>query len=541
MKAFGAQGRRVATMGEAAGLVFTSGSDESQALAAALRASPCPGLEDIVPAADSVGVLVDPETIPVEAVLELAAGLWVTGLASEPKGIDVEVCFDGPDLAGVADAAHTAAGDLVASLEAATLTVGWLGFMPGFPYLLGLPAPLRSVPRFVRPRAKVAAGAFAIANGYAGIYPATSPGGWSVLGRTGFTMFDAARATPATLAPGDVVRLRSVDAVTELEPPHRAPVRATGARRLLVVDTGVMTLVEDGGRIGVAHLGVPRAGPADPLRHAIANVAVGNAEGAAALEITAGGARLRFGCDAFVALVGDGPMHVDGRETPPSTTQLVEQGQTVVIGALRTGLRAYLGIGGGLELPAQLGSRSSDAVSGIWPGPLRSGDELDLGTPGLARGRWFEPAAEHPAVLQLCPGPDEAGGESFAALVDSCWEVAGDSNRMGTRLRRVSGGRESAVADEANRASPLFPSRATVVGAVQLPPDGGPLVLGPDHGTVGGYPVVAVLRRPSLSAAGQLRQGDVVVFEESHGFANTSVVSVARRSVTGWMGGAAGS
>jgi KipI family sensor histidine kinase inhibitor len=546
-------------MGETAGLVLTSGSDEAQRLAVAVRAGGWPGVEDVVPAAESLGILIDPATAAIADVLELAATLPVADVAGEVKQVDVEVCFDGPDMDAVARSVGVAVEDVIESLESEALRVAWLGFMPGFPYLVGLPSSLASVPRLDRPRVQVPAGAFAIANGHAGIYPAASPAGWNVLGRTALSMFDPERAPPATLAPGDLVRVRAVGSVGSSEVPWRAPICAVGPRRVVVLEAGAMALVQDLGRLGVAHLGVPRAGPADGLRHAIANIAVGNSERCAVLEITPGGATLSFGCDAFIALAGDCSMEIDGRATPPSTTQPVGRGETVVIGAVRTGVRAYLGISGGLEVPERLGSRSSDAVTGIWPGPLRSGDEIDLGAPGRARGRWFEPAREHPSVLFVRGGPD-GGGDALAALLGSEWEVAPESNRVGTRLRPVGAsalghrirpldvatrgrwttGATQAGDTEAATTGVPFPSRATVMGAIQVPPDGCPVVLGPDHGTVGGYPVVAVVTRPSLGVSGQLRPGEVVAFEESDTAAPYDVASVARSAVTGWMSGGLG-
>jgi allophanate hydrolase subunit 2 len=135
----------------------------------------------------------------------------------------------------------------------------------------------------------------------------------------------------------------------------------------------------------------------------------------------------------------------------------------------------------------------------------------------------------------------------LAALLGCDWEVAGESNRVGTRLRLVgatdTSGRftDAPAGASGSVTGPApFPSRATVRGAVQLPPDGCPVVLGPDHGTVGGYPVVAVMARSSVPASGQLRPGDLVRFEESHGAAFPSLKSVALRAVTGWMGGGLG-
>jgi KipI family sensor histidine kinase inhibitor len=366
--------RRVASLGDGAGLVFTSGSTESQGLATAVRAAGWLGVEDVVPAQESLGILVDPEATSVAEILELAAALPVAHAQDVHGSLDLEVCFDGADLRSVARLAGMSVGHLVGALESATLSVGWLGFMPGFPYLLGLPDGLASVPRLERPRARVPAGAFAIANGYAGIYPAASPGGWNVLGSTGVRLFDGEHTSPALLSPGDVVRIRAVASVAAPHTTRRAPICANSPRRLSVIEAGSLSLVQDGGRFGVAHLGVPRAGPADPLRQAIANIAVGNTEDCATLEIAGAGATLKLGCDAFVALVGDCPMRIDDRPGLPSTTQLVERGQALTIGAVRSGFRAYLGVSGGLEVPRRFGSRSADAVTGIWPGPLRQGE-----------------------------------------------------------------------------------------------------------------------------------------------------------------------
>ncbi|HXY43805.1 MAG TPA: carboxyltransferase domain-containing protein [Acidimicrobiales bacterium] len=531
--------RPTTPMGESAGLVFTTGWEEAQALARALRRQPLDGLEDVVPAADSVGLLLHPEVAEVAGVLERAARLQADDRPHEPTRHEVAVCFDGPDRLAVADRLGLTVEAVVALLCEKPLRVGWLGFMPGFPYLVDLPGRLASLPRLSQPRTRVRPGAFALAGGYAGIYPAASPGGWNVLGRTATPLFDAGRPEPATFSPGDLLQLRSVESLP-VEPEaggqERRPVTACGPRRLRVLDAGSLTLVQDAGRLGVAHLGVPRAGPADPLRHLVANIAVGNPETTAALEITMSGPRLLFLCDAYVALVGDCSLQIDGREMPASTVQLVEGGQTVSIGGTRRSVRAYLGVSGGIAVPPVLGSRSADATSGLWPGPLRVGDELDLGRGGRARGRWFE-QPPRPALLEVDAGPDGAGDGSgpsaLAALLTTDWEVAVESDRVGTRLRPLDP--EAGGQMPPGSIPPPIASRATVTGAVQLPPDGCPVVLGPDHGTVGGYPVVAVVRRTSMRESGQLRPGDRVRFVEATTRAADPLGAQAQRAVTGWM------
>jgi KipI family sensor histidine kinase inhibitor len=554
-------------MGESAGLVFTAGPEEAQALARAVRAELSPGIEDVVPAADSVGLLVDPDVADLGDVLRLAAGLASDNDPGRSRIVEVEVCFDGPDIAVVAERARLSVPEVLAMVVGSRLSVGWLGFMPGFPYLVGLAEPLESVPRLDRPRTRVPAGAFAIAGGYAGIYPQATPGGWNVLGRTAVQLFDAKRPEPVTFAPGDLVRVRPVDSLSSTaqtvaggqlddgQPSDGQPndgqpndgqpnrwrpaIAAAGPRRLTVIEAGPLTSVQDRGRIGKAHLGVPRAGPADPLRHLIANIAVGNPETAAVLEVTVSGPTLRFGCDAYIALVGDCPLRIDGREMPPSTVQLVEYGQTVTVGTVRRTLHAYLGISGGVEVPTVLGSRSGDATSGLWPGALRGGDELDLGPAGRPRGRWFEPPAS-PGVLRVHRGPDGPASEAFSALVATDWTVDAHSDRVGTRLRpaatgpRDSGARAHGGPSLSAGLRPIA-SRATVTGAVQVPGDGCPIVLGPDHGTVGGYPVVAVISRSSLADSGELRPGDEVRFEHAGTEQTDRPEPLARRSVSGWM------
>ncbi|MGO8876873.1 MAG: carboxyltransferase domain-containing protein [Acidimicrobiales bacterium] len=527
--------RRTTAMGGGAGLVFTGGWQEAQALARALRAEQPPGVVEVVPAADSVGVLVDDGVTSVGEALELAAGLAGNASPATGRHVEVEVCFDGSDLDGVAEHAGLSVSEVVSQLADTPLSVGWLGFMPGFPYLVGLGEPLASVPRLARPRPRLAAGSFALAGGYAGIYPSATPGGWNVLGRAAIQLFDATKADPATLAPSDLVRIRPVDSLAPERPPARLPITAGGPRRVRVIEAGARALVQDRGRLGVAHLGVPPAGPADALRHRIANSAVGNPGTSGVLEITLAGPSLQFRCDAFVALVGDCPLRIDGRAMPPSSVQFVEQGQIVSIGAVERSLHAYLGISGGIEITPVLGSRATDATSGLWPGPLRAGDELDLGRSGRARGRWFEPPA-FDGVLQVVVGPDGTGSPAAAAalarLLSMPFAVARESDRVGTRLVPLEA--EGAPDTEPSIALPATASRATVTGAVQLPPDGCPIVLGPDRGTVGGYPVVAVVIGASLPACGQLCPGDVVRFEQAAS-ARASAGAGGPDFVTGWM------
>jgi biotin-dependent carboxylase-like uncharacterized protein len=289
-----------------------------------------------------------------------------------------------------------------------------------------------------------------------------------------------------------------------------------------VVDPGLLSLVEDGGRRGRADLGVPRAGPADPETMGLANRLVGNPAGAAAIELTAVGPTLRFHGDAHIAVLAgtaDGvDVSVDDHPVGADTVVPVHDGQTVSIGAVRTGLRAYLAAAGAFDTPTVVGSRSSDLLCGLGPGPLRGGDRLGLGPPSRPRGRL---AAEvrrsgtgDPHRVRVIPGPHRFPSGQLDLLVSQAWEVGGASNRIGLRLFPTGGGAAGgrSVPPGPLLSSRTVPSTGMITGAIQVPPDGQPIVLMPDHATVGGYPVIACVIAVDLPVLGRLRPGDTVVF-----------------------------
>ncbi len=179
------------------------------ALAASLRRLAWPGVTDVVPAYASLAVFFDPLAADPDA---LAEGLRALALASEdapapPPGPlhRIRVTYDGPDLAEVAERTGLAPEEVVRRHAAATYTVFFLGFVPGFAYL-GPLDPALVLPRRPEPRRRVPAGSVAIAGAQTAIYPLPTPGGWHLIGRTDAALFDPARDPPALLAPGDRVR-----------------------------------------------------------------------------------------------------------------------------------------------------------------------------------------------------------------------------------------------------------------------------------------------------------------------------------------------
>jgi biotin-dependent carboxylase-like uncharacterized protein len=434
-----------------------------------------------------------------------------------PRTVTIPCRFDGPDLEEVAALAGVGPDEVAGLLTAQPLTAAVMGFSPGFAYLEGLPAPLQQVPRRSRPRPVVPAGSVAIANGHAAVYPTASPGGWHLVGRTGFALFDARRAPYAVLAPGDRVHFTVAGVGDPVEP---APVAAPpwsvppGARAVFeVVAPGLRAVVQDGGRRAVAAVGVPAAGPADPVSFALANRLTGNAPGSGALELTGGGARLRCLGACHVAAVGAAPeVRVDGTAERAGQLLPLEPGQVLQIGRQRAGCRTYLAVAGGILGPEWFASAGTDELTGFGAGPLAAGDVVRAGT-------WAPPLGDHLVAggptdvdasslveLRVLPGPhaEQFAPSVLTRLPEIVFVVEPESNRVGVRLRAETG---ALARREGPGGGGGLDSQGVVTGAVQLPPDGDPVVLMPDHATLGGYPVLAVVVAADHGLLGQCAPG----------------------------------
>jgi KipI family sensor histidine kinase inhibitor len=538
--------------GDAAVLVEVEDVGAAHRLSSALARSRAdghapPGIVDIVNGSGSVVVGFAPGTDWPDRVAQ-----WVGRLTPSDSGLrpvttgtvqDIPVAFDGPDLAEVAGAAGLTQASVVELLTGADLRVAFLGFSPGFPYLVGLPPELAGVPRRATPRTTVPAGSVAVAGGWAAVYPQSTPGGWQLVGRTPLPLFDPDRTPYARLRAGDAVRL--VDRTDHfarsggpVAPPPLARPRlgATGPRFAEVVEPGMLSLIQDGGRRSVAAVGIPGSGPADRDAMRLANRLVGNPDDAATIEVTVAGPVLRFDGLAHLAVVGSRPdgveVRIDGLPAQADTVLPVGHGQTVAIGGVRGGLRAYAAVAGGFATPVVAGSRSTDLLGGLGPAPLAVGDQLDLGDPSRPHGQ-LSPAVPTASVapIGIIAGPHPFTPSEVERLTATAWTVGRDSNRIGLRLQASDG--------PVPRQAPGIPSTPMINGAIQVPPDGAPIVLMPDHATVGGYPVIACVITADLPRLGQLGPGDVVTFaavdleEAHHRFGRRERALDAR--VSGWF------
>ncbi|MGY0232289.1 5-oxoprolinase subunit C family protein [Longispora urticae] len=287
---------------------------------------------------------------------------------------------------------------------------------------------------------------------------------------------------------------------------------------IVVVRAGALTTVQDLGRPGLAHLGVPRSGALDRPAHDLANRLVGNPASAATLETTLTGVAVRCARDTVVAVTGaSATVRCDGRAVPWGAAVRVPAGAVLDVGPARHGVRGYVAFDGGLTPPPVLGSRATDLLSGLGPPRLGTGDALPLGTPpvradatspvapvGAAPDVVPMPAASVGLVLRVRLGPrDDWFVDPAGDLGRGRYSVATASNRIALRtdgpaVRRVGPGE--------------LASEGMVLGAVQVPADGLPIVFLADHPTTGGYPVIGVVVAEDLAAAAQARPGTPVRF-----------------------------
>lgn len=283
-------------------------------------------------------------------------------------------------------------------------------------------------------------------------------------------------------------------------------------RAVLILAPGPLALLQDLGRPGNAHLGVPPSGALDRPATRLANRLVGNEESATVLELLLGGLRLRAQCSCTIAVTAPRvAVTVDGAEVGSHAPVHLPDSAELGIGTPPTGARCYLAISGGFDVPAHLGSTATDVLSGIGPPPPGAGDVLPLGTPaGLPVGADVipPPRIEPEIVLPLVLGPREDwfGAGIPGRLASGTWTVSTHSDRIGLRLHGPALERAPRYRDAE------LPSEPIITGAVQVPPDGEPVIFLADHPTTGGYPVVGVVPEPGFPALAQARPGTTVRF-----------------------------
>lgn len=594
----------------------------------AVLAGALPGVVEIVPAYASALVYFNPEVIGQEELVAALGAVAETATRRRlppPRRVEIPVCYGGefgPDLPAVAKYAGISEKEVVRLHTARQYLVYCLGFSPGFAFM-GTVDKKIAIGRLDTPRPAVAPGSVGIAGLQTGIYPAATPGGWRLIGRTPIDLLpglkkiapteNAVRAVqagpepdwelPVLLRPGDVVSFRAISeaefarllaeaasstatsASTSAAAPEASFPRGPAVAPALtppamdaieVLSPGALTTVQDEGRTGWQRYGFAPAGPCDANALRIANLLVGNPPekpGAAGLECTLTGPTLRFRSRAVVAITGaDMAPRLNGEPVPMGTALTVNAGDVLALGSVRPagagGLRTYIAIRGGIAVPPFLGSRATDisgGVGGLGGRALRRGDVLPL-APLASTSETVEPCdhgadynAGHEAGydayhgvgreagreapkrsvaayarrafdrllrLRLITGPDDDlfAPEDVERFFATTFRVSPLLDRKGIRLEgELEGGvrlrpRSASVAGKDSSASTPALTAANIIskpiplGAVQVPPDGQPIVLLVERPTLGGYPVIGVIPEADVNRLAQAGAGTVVRF-----------------------------
>lgn len=507
------------------------------------------GVVDLVPAARTVLVRFAPREVAASIVRAWIEKNLADALAAavldpsrhppSPGDTDVEIGirYDGPDLDETAALLGIRPAELVSAHLAATWTVAFTGFAPGFGYLVSEDWPF-DVPRLESPRTRVPAGSVGLAGTFSGAYPRSTPGGWRLIGATSAPLFDPDAAAPALLRPGMRVRFREVadpaaartpadrgssvhQLRTDAPHPHETAAHAVSGeqrdvetRPLLRVEApGLLATIQDAGRRGAGSVGVSVSGALDRTALRTANRLVGNPEDAAGLEITAGGFEATALADVWIAVTGAwGELTLDGRDIDHGAAHLWRRGTRLRMGWFTAGVRAYLAVRGGIEARRVLGSAATDTLAGLGPEPLRADAVLSGGAlavdeiPASDLAPWSPPPAD--LVVRLMSGPrdDAFTLASRRALFEATWTVGAAADRVGMRLE---GPRlERSDAGE-------LPSEGMVPGAIQVPPSGSPTILLADGPVTGGYPVIATVLDADLDLLAQAGPGATIHFRHA--------------------------
>lgn len=522
--------RSVRPVGTRAVLAELDGLAEVLALQDLLNRKPLPGQVDVLAAAETV-MVVGESASATRAIGARLLQLELTAPDVTDSGLVViETVYDGEDLADVAELTGLSVDGVVAAHTGQTWTVAFAGFAPGFGYMVGENNAL-TVPRRATPRTAVPAGSVALGGEYSAVYPRRSPGGWQLIGRTGARMWDLERPKPALVRPGDRVQYRAVrEVVTASAHEPESDSEHHTESGLRIVSPGVQSLIEDLGRRGHGPLGVSAAGALDRASIRRANRLVGNASTAAAIESVGGGLSIEAIGDQVIAVTGaptaltvQSPSWVDsvnhdGGPQPGATRTVgmaapfaLLDGEVLSLGVPESGFRNYVAIRGGIDVPAVLGSRSADTMSGIGPAPLTVGKELRAGSDTVSTAVGSPelqpdfPGAETVTVLDVVPGPraDWFDQSALDSLASQDWVVTPQSNRVGMRLD----GQPLVRTRDGE-----LPSEGTMAGALQIPPAGLPVLFLADHPITGGYPVIGVVRDEHLDRAAQVPVGGKIRF-----------------------------
>ncbi len=479
------------------------------------------GVTDIVPGASTVMIKFDSVLTNASVLRALVTSLdFGSRKKRAGKVFDIPVAYGGEDLHEVAEYLGWSVDEVIRRHSGATYTVAFTGFAPGFAYMTCEDLSL-DVPRRKSPRVRIPAGSVALAGRFSGVYPSDSPGGWQLIGLTTVRMWDLHRERAALLAPGDSVRFRDVrkgPVVPVVSASSELQVMTERKTGFVVTRADRPPLFQDLGRTGRADQGVSESGALDRAALRDANAYVGNAEDAAAIEVTYGGFAFTVDRPATVAITGAPcPLTIksaegSSQEAPFAKPFALDAGDELSLAIPTRGVRSYVALRGGFDLEPVLGSASFDTLAKIGPSPIVQGDilvparrqtssvQLDRAVPDAL------PSASDIVTLDVELGPrtDWFSASGVSSFFEQLWTVTAESSRVGIRLSAPT------PLERCNHAE--LPSEATSIGAIQVPHNGQPVMFLADHPLTGGYPVIAVVAKHHLNLLGQIPIGARIRF-----------------------------
>lgn len=564
-----------------------------RALAEMLKEEPAAGVLDMIPTFRSLMVCFHPQQTTRDRLLEelkQRCSRLSEGAGQVKRVIEIPVCYGarfGTDLKDVSAHTGLSCDEIIHLHSGRDYRIYMLGFLPGFSYLGGMDARLVT-PRLSNPRVRIAAGSVGIGGEQTGIYPLDSPGGWRLIGATPVRTYDPDREEPILFSAGEYLRFVPISLFDYydirrmvergeyycrvFEDGRELQGRLAGVRGqefdsgltgtgwmaeaghskfLQVVLPGMLTTVQDQGRIGYQCHGFSVSGVMDFASYAYANALVGNPPSAAVLECTMLGPTLTAGADMTIAVTGaDMQPTLNDQVMPMNQAVQVRAGDTIALGMAANGCRAYLAAAGGINTVPQMGSRSTYMkcrIGGYYGRKLAAGDCLPIGddlteavnlaadhtliadrqlpddSRKVADGKVHysaehlrqlqkasleavQASREQEVILRVIPGPQEEyfTEEGKRTLYHSSYCLTEHCDRMGYKLE--------GAAVEAVQGVDII-SDGIAFGAIQIPPNGKPIIMLADRQTTGGYAKPGTVSEADLPKLAQLRPGARIRFQ----------------------------
>ena len=509
-------------------LIELESLEETMAVHYRLKQAQHPHIKELIPAARSILIYFDPLLVEMHTLIQ-----WISSQKISPntlrqgKEIVIGVRYNGIDLNNVAEYLGMSTDQVIRKHTNSYWQVAFIGFAPGFAYLTNPEQVFGSIPRLASPRKKVSAGAVGLAGEYSGIYPQDSPGGWQLIGQTDEILWDIHRQQPALLLPSDHVIFKD-DSHNSTQ--ISVPAQTFSQEKLIekpavlrVKNVGLQVLIQDEGRKNLAELGVGRAGAMDQKAFRQANLIVGNPKNAAVIEVLNGGVRLQVLEPTVMAVTGAETevwvSYIGSNKVKVMMYQPIalDYGDEIYIAVPTAGIRNYIALRGGIAVKQVLKSASYDSLAELGTKPIQVGDEIhsaQLKTQPVSLNVIPIKLPKRDEIIEidlvLGPRTDWFAEESLDLLFKQTWLVSTESNRIGLKL----------VGDRplTRKFEQELPSEGCCTGALQIPPNGQPVLFMNDHPITGGYPVIAAVALYHLDLIAQIPAGCHIQFRKISDF-----------------------